>query len=59
MVIWITIIQIGLLIIETVFRFFFTYLTSWLGQTVIKDMRVAVYKKILNLNLAQFDKTPI
>jgi ATP-binding cassette subfamily B multidrug efflux pump len=59
MVIWITIIQIGLLIIETVFRFLFTYLTSWLGQTVIKDMRVAVYKKILNLNLAQFDKTPI
>ncbi|MGZ8550489.1 MAG: ABC transporter ATP-binding protein, partial [Chitinophagaceae bacterium] len=31
----------------------------WLGQSVVKDMRVAVYKKILGLNLSQFDKTPI
>ena len=59
MIIWITIIQIGLLILETVFRFLFSYLTSWLGQAVIKDLRVTVYKKVLNLNLSQFDKTPI
>lgn len=58
-VIWITVIQIALLLFETGFRFFFTYLTSWLGQTVVKDMRVAVYRKILGLNLRQFDKTPI
>src|SRR5689334_20318272 len=58
-VIWITIIQIGLLLIETAFRFYFTFLTSWLGQTVVKDLRVGVYKKILGLNLRQFDTTPI
>ncbi|HYE53328.1 MAG TPA: ABC transporter ATP-binding protein [Chitinophagaceae bacterium] len=57
--IWITIIQIGLLLIETAFRFYFTYLTAWLGQTVVRDLRVTVYKKILRLNLSQFDKTPI
>jgi ATP-binding cassette, subfamily B, multidrug efflux pump len=59
MVIWITIIQIGLLILETALRFLFSYLTSWLGQAVIKDLRVTVYKKVLDLNLSQFDKTPI
>ena len=59
MVIWITVIQVVLLLIETGFRFFFTYITSWLGQTVVKDLRIAVYKKILSLNLSQFDKTPI
>ena len=59
MVIWITVIQIGLLFLETVLRFLFSFLTSWLGQAVIKDLRVAVYKKVLNLNLSQFDKTPI
>ncbi|HET9057680.1 MAG TPA: ABC transporter ATP-binding protein [Chitinophagaceae bacterium] len=51
--------QILLIIIETVFRFYFTFITAWLGQTVVKDMRVKVYNKILGLNLSQFDKTPI
>lgn len=55
----ITIIQIGMLLFETGLRFYFTYLTSWLGQSVVKDMRVTVYKKIIGLNLSQYDKTPI
>lgn len=59
MVIWITVIQIGILLVETAFRFYFSYITSWLGQTVVKDLRTKVYKKILRLNLSQFDKTPI
>lgn len=58
-IITITIIQIGMLLIETTCRFFFTFLTASLGQSVVKDMRVTAYRKILGLNLAQFDKTPI
>lgn len=58
-VVTITLIQIGLLLIETVFRFYFSFLTAWLGQTVVRDLRVFVYRKILRLNLSQFDKTPI
>jgi len=56
---WITVIQAGILFIETGLRFFFTFLTAWLGQTVVKDLRVKVYEKVLNLNLSQFDRTPI
>ncbi len=59
LIIWITIIQIGLLLIESAFRFYFSFLSTWLGQTVVKDLRVKVYEKILGLNLSQFDKTPI
>ncbi|HEY6502450.1 MAG TPA: ABC transporter ATP-binding protein [Chitinophagaceae bacterium] len=59
MIINITLIQIGLLLVETILRFLFSFMTNWLGQAVVKDMRVAVYKKILGLNLSQFDKTPI
>ncbi|HVY73275.1 MAG TPA: ABC transporter ATP-binding protein, partial [Puia sp.] len=59
MIVYITILQIGLLLVETAFRFLFSFLTAWLGQTVVKDLRVAVYKKILGLNLSQYDKTPI
>jgi ATP-binding cassette, subfamily B, multidrug efflux pump len=59
MVIQITIIQIGLLLVETVLRFFFSFITAWLGQVVVKDMRVKIFQKILGLNLRQFDTTPI
>jgi ATP-binding cassette subfamily B protein len=55
----ITIIQILFLMIETGLRFYFSYITSWLGQAVVKDMRIKVYGKVLGLNLRQFDKTPI
>ncbi|MEO6814170.1 MAG: ABC transporter ATP-binding protein [Ginsengibacter sp.] len=55
----ITIIQIGMLLVETALRFYFGFITSWLGQTVVKDLRVTVYKKVLSLNLSQFDRTPI
>jgi len=58
-IIWITIWQIGLLLLETVARFYFAFITAWLGQTVVRDLRVDVYKKVLGLNLSQFDKTPI
>jgi len=59
MIIWMTVIQIGLLLVETAIRFYFSYVAAWLGQTVVRDLRVRVYKKILGLNLRQFDKTPI
>lgn len=55
----ITIIQIGLLLVETAGRFYFSYITSWLGQAVVKDMRIKVFGKVLHLNLRQFDRTPI
>jgi ATP-binding cassette, subfamily B, multidrug efflux pump len=59
MLIVITVIQISIIIVETVLRFFFSYFTAWLGQTVVKDLRTQVYQKIVGLNLRQFDKTPI
>ena len=59
MVIWITVIQVGILLIETLMRFSFSYLTSVLGQSVIRDMRMEVYRKIISLNLRYFDRTPV
>jgi ATP-binding cassette subfamily B protein len=59
LLVMITLLQIGLIIFETALRFLFSFITAWLGQSVVKDLRIAVYKKILGLNLSQFDKTPI
>jgi len=58
-IIAVSIFQVIFLFIETSVRFFFTFITAWMGQSVVKDMRIAVYKKIIGLNLSQFDKTPI
>jgi ATP-binding cassette, subfamily B, multidrug efflux pump len=58
-IIEITIFQIALLLIETTCRFFFTFTTASLGQSVVKDLRISTYNKIIHLNLSQFDKTPI
>lgn len=58
-IIAVTLFQIVFLVIETSIRFIFSFITASMGQHVVKDMRIAVYKKILGLNLRQFDKTPI
>jgi len=55
----ITVFQVVFIFVETALRFLFSFLTAWLGQTVVKDMRVSVFKRILSLNLKQFDTTPI
>ncbi|MDE3235331.1 MAG: ABC transporter ATP-binding protein [Bacteroidota bacterium] len=55
----VTIFQVIFLLVETTVRFTFTFITASLGQSVVKDLRVKVYDKIVSLNLSQFDKTPI
>ncbi len=58
-IIAITIFQVIFLLLESVIRFSFTFITSWVGQAVVKDLRISVFKKVLGLNLRQFDRTPI
>ncbi|MBC8083639.1 MAG: ABC transporter ATP-binding protein, partial [Hymenobacter sp.] len=36
-----------------------TYFGGWLGQYIVRDIRVDLYKHILNLRLKFFDRTPI
>jgi ATP-binding cassette subfamily B multidrug efflux pump len=58
-IIAVTLFQIVFLVLETGIRFVFSFITASMGQHVVKDMRIATYRKILGLNLRQFDKTPI
>jgi ATP-binding cassette subfamily B multidrug efflux pump len=55
----ISIIQLGILLLESGLRFWFLYRTNWLGQSVVNDIRKAVFRKILNQNISYYDKTPI
>ncbi len=50
---------IGLLIIQAAVQYVHTYLSGWLGQYIIRDIRVQLFKHLVNLRLKFFDKTPI
>ena len=47
------------LVLEVFFQYAFTYLANWLGQQVIKDLRVELFKKIMSFRLKYHDRTPI
>ncbi len=55
----ISVIQLGILLVENLLRFWFMYRINWLGQTVVNDIRKAVFKKILNQDISFYDKTAI
>lgn len=55
----ITIVLIILLTASGIFQYLHTYLSGWLGQYIIKDIRVNLYKHLLKMQLKFFDKTPI
>jgi len=59
MLILITLIQVGIIFVETLIRFGFSYQTALLGQSVVRDLRMDTFNKILRLNVRQYDKTPI
>ncbi len=58
-IIWITVLQIGLILMETLLRFIFSFTSAWLGQNIVKDLRLEVYKKIMSYKISQFDTTPV
>jgi ATP-binding cassette, subfamily B, multidrug efflux pump len=52
-------IMIGILALNGFLQFANAYMAGWLGQTVIRDIRIQLYHKILHLKLKFFDDTPI
>lgn len=53
------IILIALLVVQAIVQYLHTYLSGWLGQFIIRDIRIKLFRHIQNLNLRFFDKTPI
>lgn len=54
-----TMILIAMLIVESLLQYGFIYITSWLGQSVIRNLRVRVFGHVIGLRLQYFDRTPI
>jgi len=55
----ITVLLIGLLFCEGFIQFFYIYLSTWIGQNVILDLRKKIFRHIMTLKMKFFDKTPI
>ncbi len=54
------IIIIGLLLIlEVVSNYLFIYYASWLGQSVVKDIRVKLFNNILKFKMKYYDKSSV
>lgn len=52
-------IMVGLLAFQSVLQFVNSYLSGWLGQYVIRDIRIILFRHITKLKLKFFDNTPI
>jgi ATP-binding cassette subfamily B protein len=48
-----------LLVAHAIVSYLQTYFGGWLGQYIVRDIRVDLYKHILDLRLKFFDRTPI
>lgn len=54
-----TLILVGVLVLQAFVQYAHTYLSGWMGQYIIRDIRIALYKHLLKLRLKFFDRTPI
>lgn len=50
---------VGLLVTQAIIQYLHTFYSGWLGQNIIKDIRIKLYRHIQSLKLTFFDKTPI
>jgi ATP-binding cassette subfamily B multidrug efflux pump len=55
MALWFT----AALVLHAILQYVFIYQTNWLGQVVVRDLRVWVFRHITSLRLSYFDRTPI
>jgi len=50
---------VALMVIQAFAQWAHTYYSGWLGQVIIKDIRIRLFKHLLRLRLKFFDNTPI
>lgn len=50
---------VTLLVGQAIVQYLHTYYSGWLGQNIIKDIRIKLFRHIQTLKLKFFDKTPI
>ncbi|WP_108803969.1 ABC transporter ATP-binding protein [Aquimarina sp. Aq107] len=49
----------GVLLLEVIFQFLFIYFANWLGQEVIRDVRVKLFDHMLGFKKQYYDKSAV
>lgn len=47
------------LILEVISQFFFVYWANWLGQDIVKDIRVKLFQHMLSFKMKYYDNAPV
>jgi subfamily B ATP-binding cassette protein MsbA len=47
------------LVIEVVSQYYFVYMANWLGQDIIRDIRIKLFKHITSFKISYFDHEPV
>ncbi len=53
------VVMLAVLVLEVIFQFAFIYLANWLGQHVINDLRVKLFKLMMSFKMQYFDKSAV
>jgi subfamily B ATP-binding cassette protein MsbA len=53
------VIMFALLIFEVISQLLFIYYASWLGQSVVRDIRVKLFRHMLRFKMTYFDKSSV
>jgi len=51
--------MMGVLVLEVLFQFCFIYYANWLGQEVVRDIRVKLFKHMLGFRMKYYDKSAV
>ena len=54
-----SIIMAGLLLIEFIFQLLFIFYSGWLGQSVVKDIRVKLFNHLLSFKMKYYDTSSV
>lgn len=56
---WYVIAMIGLLVLEVICQLLFIYYASWLGQSVVKDIRIKLFRHMLGFKMKYFNNSSV
>lgn len=51
--------MLGTLLLEVFFQYIFVYYANWLGQMIVKDLRKALFEKLIRFRMSYFDTSAV
>ncbi len=56
---WLSLAMLGVLFGQVIFQLLFNYYANWLGESVIKDVRILLFKRMMGFRMKYFDNSSI